>query len=509
MTPPEALARTIEAFLVESPAAVVIEDGLVVFDLSTAKYSLSTEQNKCLLHLWSEDRNTVRRVDSVEHHKGELLLHVRKFGQAKPTRLEIVRDRDRRTPSAKKSARAAYQRFLAAVLQREFPGYKIERLSSAPDLEHSIGPAYARCMVRKGRSAFAAIGVNAQETQTTVDNILTAGLLWLERCRETTEKALTESLRIFVPEGRGDVVAVRLAHLSQKASRVHLYEVDEQDGTLREREVHDAGNIATRLVRCPNREAAEERFREAIVRVRRLVGDAGDVEIEVANPNEVTFAWRGLEFERARYRLEAGGFSPQQVITFGAGAYETPLKEDTEIFLRDLVMRMMEARRPNGDKRDALWRMQPERWLEQLVMRDIQVIDPRLDAATVYRQVPAFAATDRAMIDLLACTQDGRLAVIEIKASEDLHLPMQGLDYWARVNWHHQRGEFQEYGYFAGRQLSQEPPLLFLVAPALQIHPATDAQLKYLSPKIECAVIGVNEDWREGVRVIFRKSRKS
>ena len=44
---------------------------------------------------------------------------------------------------------------------------------------------------------------------------------------------------------------------------------------------------------------------------------------------------------------------------------------------------------------------------------------------------------DRGMLDLLGVTDDGRLAVIELKADEDLHLALQGLDYWVRVRWHH------------------------------------------------------------------------
>lgn len=486
----------------------MLEDGLVVFDLSSAKFSLSTESNKCLLHLWSDERNVVRRVESAQQKNGTLKLEVRKFGQAKPTKLELCQDRDRRSPSAKRAARATYQRFLSAGLQREYPGHKIEHLTSAPDLEHSLGPAYARCLVRKGRSAFAAIGVNEQETQATVDNTLAAGLLWLELCRHNADRALTEGLRIFLPTGRADIVRVRLANLNQRTSRFHLFEVEERDGTVRELDIHDAGNIATRLLRCHDQASVRDRFAEAIDRVQRLVGGQGDVEIAVLNPNELAFRWRGLEFARVRSTLSPGSFQHKSQITFGAGAYETPLTEDTEVFLRELVARMMQARRAGGDRNDPLWRMQPERWLESLIMRDIQAIDARLDPSVVYRQVPAFAASDRAMIDLLASTHDGRLAVIEIKASEDLHLPLQGLDYWARVNWHHQRGEFQKFGYFPGRTLSSQPPLLYLVAPALQVHPATDAQLKYFSSHIDWTLVGVNEDWRDGVRVIFRKSPK-
>ena len=47
-------------------------------------------------------------------------------------------------------------------------------------------------------------------------------------------------------------------------------------------------------------------------------------------------------------------------------------------------------------------------------------------------------------------TRDGRLAVVELKADEDIHLPLQGLDYWSRVEWHHARGEFLKFGYFGG-----------------------------------------------------------
>jgi hypothetical protein len=152
-----------------------------------------------------------------------------------------------------------------------------------------------------------------------------------------------------------------------------------------------------------------------------------------------------------------------------------------------------------------LWRIQPERWLESIVAADVTKFDERLSGAHVYSQVPAFSASDRAMIDVLCATQDGRLAVIELKADEDLHLPLQGLDYWSRVRHHHERGEFLQYGYFQGAQLSPAPPLLLLVAPVLHIHPSTDTLLRYLSPEIDCAVIGLDERWRQELRVVCRK----
>jgi hypothetical protein len=149
--------------------------------------------------------------------------------------------------------------------------------------------------------------------------------------------------------------------------------------------------------------------------------------------------------------------------------------------------------------------LHPERWLESLVVKNVAALDDQLDSRWNYSQVPAFSAADRAMIDVLTVTRSGRLAVVELKADEDIHLPLQGIDYWSRVAWHHARGEFQKFGYFAGRELSPQKPLLIMVAPALRVHPTTDALLKYVSPDIDWTLLGINELWRKEVKVVFRK----
>jgi hypothetical protein len=139
---------------------------------------------------------------------------------------------------------------------------------------------------------------------------------------------------------------------------------------------------------------------------------------------------------------------------------------------------------------------------------------PRLDPGHVYAQVPAIAgASDRGLLDLLGVTSDGRLAVIELKVEEDLHFAMQGLDYWMRVRHHHLQaadagtglGELQRHGYFRGLQLSPLPPRLYLIAPALHIHPATEIILRYLSPRVEWSLLALDERWRHQVRVVWRR----
>jgi hypothetical protein len=86
---PESLTRTVQDFLAEASGALVLEDGAVSFDLARAKYSISGEYNKCLLHLWSAERNAVRRVLDAEVKSGTLRLAVQRLGQSRPTKLEI------------------------------------------------------------------------------------------------------------------------------------------------------------------------------------------------------------------------------------------------------------------------------------------------------------------------------------------------------------------------------------------------------------------------------------
>jgi hypothetical protein len=147
----------------------------------------------------------------------------------------------------------------------------------------------------------------------------------------------------------------------------------------------------------------------------------------------------------------------------------------------------------------------PEAWLESQIRHDIQSLDPQLLPSPVYDQVQAFAACDRGVLDLVACDRQGRLAVIELKASEDIHLPLQALDYWLRVKWHLDRRDFQRNGYFPGVTLRLDAPRLLLVSPALEMHPTNERVLRYFSPAVEVERIGVGVEWRKKVKVVFRR----
>ena len=146
----------------------------------------------------------------------------------------------------------------------------------------------------------------------------------------------------------------------------------------------------------------------------------------------------------------------------------------------------------------------PEAWLESQVRANIEAIDARLLPDPIYGQVPAFAAADRGVIDLLAVDRAGHLTVLELKASEDIHVPLQALDYWMRVKWHLDRREFAPSGYFPGIALRAEPPRILLVSPALDFHPSNERILRFIAPGIEIERVGVGLEWQKKLKVMFR-----
>lgn len=500
---PDSLARSVQEFVASSRDAVVLENGSALFELASAKYSISAEHSKCLLHFWSAERNIVRRVLDAEVKSDVLRLSVLRLGQTHPTKLEICRERDRRTPSAKKTARNLYRNCLRRALENRFPDYKLIQLSSSMDLERSFGPIYARGLLRKGQSSFAVLGVNTDETQPSIDAALTFGILWLHACREAQDgRCVVEGLKLFVPPRHETIVRERISCLDPSVAKWQLFSFDERQNELSEVDCHDRGNIATRLVHCPDETAARNRFADSIARIQQLLPP---VTIAVLSPAEIAFRLHGLELARARLSQQPGSSPAEQEIVFGIGPEERVLDQRNFNDFVTLIHSTAEVRHADGPHDHPLFRLHPERWLESVLVQDVGSIDERLDGSCVYSQVPAFSASDRAMVDVLTSTYEGRLAILELKAEEDIHLPLQGLDYWSRVNWHHARGEFTKFGYFPGRELSSAPPLLYLVAPALHVHPATDTLLHYLSPEIGWILLGIDERWRHGLRAIFRK----
>lgn len=530
---PARLARSLEAYLADHPAAALLEDGRVIFDLRTAHYAVSESHGRCLLQLWSDERNMVRTVVDVQERAQSLRIVTRRMGASRPQTLELTPASNRRAATTRDTARRNYQRLLERALSRSFIGAKVSGLRSAMDLEHSFGPAYVRGHLLRGAAADAVIGVSEAESSAMIDGVLTLGLLWLDFCRQHGDGCRHfGGLKVIVPAASGvpgerstspgsrgawRTTAERMAWLNHAAANFELFTLDERSEELTAVDFRDTGNLESRLVHAFSSPAAIERCRAGIDRLLALVPEAARsrVELRARSATEVALLLHGLEFARVRQSAGAHSFVPEEEVTFGAGANETPLNQESQELYRDLCGRLFQSRFAGGAQTDPLFRMQPERWLESELRSGISDLFPGLRKDLLYSQVPALSSGDRGMLDLLTLDQDGRPAIIELKANEDLHLPLQALDYWIRVRALQadlKSGEngkmlcaFSRCGYFDGAEVSTLSPRLLLAAPALRIHPANELVLRYFSPAVEWELVALGEDWRHELKVIFRK----
>ncbi len=516
---PAQLAGMIEAFLAAHPAAAMLEDGRVLFDMRSARYSVDESHGRCLLQLWSDERNLVRTVVEVKQRAQSLRLATRKMGAARPQFLELAPTSDRRTPTARDATRRNYQRLLERALTRHFIGCKVDGLRTAMDLEHSFGPAYVRGRLLKGAAAHAVIGVGAAESASVIDGVLTLGILWLDYCRQHTDaRRHFSGLKVVVPAGAWRPTAERIAWLNHAAANFELFTLDERSEELAPIDFRDSGNLESHLVHAFSPAAALERCSSGIARLLALVPEAARerVEIRPHSATETGLLLHGLEFARVRHGASAHSFARQDEVTFGAGPSETPLLAENEDICRDLLRRLFLGRHADGAHTDPLFRMAPERWLESRLRVALAEMLPDLRSDLVYNQVPALSTGDRGMLDLLTLDRNARLVVVELKADEDLQLPLQALDYWMRVR--ALNGDrkpaagttaplsaFIRSGYFPGVELSPLPPRLILAAPALRIHPANEPVLRYLSPLVEWELLGLTEHWRRELKIVFRK----
>ena len=457
--------QAIERFLECSQDPVLCEPGEDWLAITSENFITESRPGCVQLQAWDSKRNMVRRISAIEQEtRGKLVLRVTRFGKLAGTLELIDRRRAVRDNVPLRSARLGFREHFRLFLRRQFPAYKLAELTTETDLEHSLSPAYPRALVRQGTSAWAAIGAPSDAGHP--DGALTFGLIWLDYLRRREPTLAIQGLVLYLPAGAEKTTCLRLRFLDPDAAHYCAYVYDEQ-GLEEKLDLDDYGNLDTYL----------EPYRRSLARPM----EAPDVETIDRGDGELSFRVHGLEFAR----------------TCGS-----------EVLSQINAKRAAELSRfrspDSADHRHPLYLRNPEAWLESQVRANIPEIDATLLSAPIYGQVPALAAADRGVLDLLAMDTSGRLAVIELKASEDVHLPLQALDYWMRVAWHVERREFQANGYFPGQELRRDLPRLLLVSPALDVHSSNDGVLRYFSPRIPVERLGVGLEWRKKLKVVHR-----
>jgi hypothetical protein len=489
---PHALQQEILAFLATCAAPAVLEPGDEILPLADGGYSLDCDAEGLLLECWCESRSLRRRIVAIRKRaRSRLELDAERFPRRRCS-LSLI---DTQAHSAARfdteSARGVAREELRRWCERFHPGWRMEALSAAPDLQHSLSPRFPRALLHRGSDAVAAIAapmLAAGQPSPDVADIFTFGLIWLQHCRQRWPEHQVRTLLLFVPEPAASGVALRLIACNHAKVRYRLIAVS-AEGALRELAPRSWGNLATELATgsaSPPHPRALSLFQQvAQSGLAHCVQDLhGQLSLEV----------RGLPIARA----------VGDEIRVGLKLRRTPHTPSVAALLR-LTHRVARLRSPESvAPHHALYGLYPERWLESQIRAHISAIDPTIQPATLRRQVTGAIGAQPTRTDLLALDDFGRLVILEVKATEDIHLPAQALDYYSRLKLQLERGDLQAAGLFPGYAIHPQPPRILLIAPALSFHPTNETVLSFLESTIQVRQVGIALEWRKQVRVVFQ-----
>jgi hypothetical protein len=501
----ESAERTIRELLSVHAEWFFVQDGGAPLALANSEFDFSIAYRRLILTSWTETGSRSWRITAWEWTGEKLRLEASRRMGADMATLELVpRASAKAITASMTAARQARCETLAQVACEFLAGAKIERATLSPGMRRDQPGRYARIVLQRRHERLAATATVAQSDARNVDSLFSSALLWFNRVRQSPKRPFIEKLLMIVEHQI--LEAARQRHVllrDELRQRIELFEID-----CEWRQLEPVRPIARkhlwrkRLARFPPVREPEttERAQESIAYAPYAI----DV---VASRHGQTLRYHGLPFARLRRVLD------RDRIWFGIeGSRRRLLDEYYREDWQKLLLDLKEHRNANArDRRHWLYRAAGEAWLESILRRDISKLDPGLIVAPLHAQFRTShgGAIGRGggarPIDLLALRHDGRLAVIELKVTEDREHVFQGVDYWRRVEAHRRRGHISAAKLFGEREISDESPLVYLVAPTLRFHSSFATLAKTIAPDVEIYRFDINEDWRAGVRVVRRE----
>ena len=357
----------------------------------------------------------------------------------------------------------------------------------------------ARILLDFRNESIAVTGTVAEGETNSPDAFLSSALVWFVRQSERSRRPYIAQLWLVARQSMVEPLSQRVALLRSDLQRsITLFEIDDEWKSLMPVRAIDREDLLNDKPLRPHRPSSNE-ISESARQIRALAPDAIDI---VRARHGETIRFHGLSFARVRRVMN------RERLWFGLESANRLLLDhrtssEWDKLLRDLVEHRNAM---TEDRRHALYRAAPEAWLESLLRRNISRLDPGLRLAPIhaqFRTTPAFSGAARP-VDLLALRHDGRLAVIELKVSEDRQHVLQGADYWRRVEAHRRCGNIQSARLFDDAEIADEAPLVYLAAPMLSFPRVFHKLASAISPDIKIYRFDLNEDWRAGVRVMRR-----
>jgi hypothetical protein len=389
---------------------------------------------------------------------------------------------------------------LARLTLEKVYGAKIEKARLSPGAQPGKPGRYSRIILQTGRERTAVTAIVAENNRQEVDNYLSHALIWFLRMREAVRGPFVRSLWIVVAEESLEQMQRRVALLADdlRASIV-LFTIDEGWSALTVAEQRSLESFLTEKQQ-PLRISSYDKVSES---ARAIIDLAPESIDRIRGRHGETLRFHGMPFARVRTLMG------RERVWFGLDrvrrkSFDEESVREWDALFADLTLNRVASQ---SDRRHALYRALPEAWLESLLRRDVTKLDPGLIVAPIHAQFRTTTPTRQSSrpIDLLSLRKDGRLAVIELKVTEDIALVLQGAEYWLRVEAHRRHGQIAAARLFGDREIADEPVLVYLVAPTLRFHRAFSTLAKCIRREIQLYRFDINENWRGGVKVMRRE----
>ena len=499
-------------------------DGRSPINLTTGEFEFSASTGRLIFSCWTERGSRVWRVKSWHWSGDKLTVQASRRMGAEEVVIDLIpRASAKAIVAGIAAARQERCERLAELVVLSLEGDsvaqtsvrdsdggkhrlksgplpKIERAQLSPGMRRDQPGRYARIILRLPHERVAVTGTVAESDVRNVDSLFSSTLLWFQRILQTPKRPSLQRLLLVVE--REILEAARQRHVLLRDSlreRIELFEINDGWTEVIPVKTFERRHLwRKRLSRFPpvNEPAPMAHANEILAQLPNAID-------MVASRHGQTLRYHGLPFARLRRVMD------QERIWFGIeGSRRRQLdvfhQRDWAKLFDDLEMYRNESCR---DRRHWLYRASGEAWLESVLRRDITKLDPGLIIAPLHAQFRTShgGPTGARPIDLLALRHDGRLVVIELKVTEDREHVFQGVDYWRRVEAHRRRGHISSAKLFGDREISDESPLVYLVAPALHFHPSFRTLAKTIAPDIEIYRFDINENWRSSVRVVRRE----
>lgn len=444
------------------------------------------------------------RVNDWKQEEEKLIFEVAKqFGKDK-SKIELIPRVSSQTLNAtineSRQQRANKIASLAAALQ---PKTEIEKAGLSKGMKRGAVGRYARIILKTYKERIAVTADVAEDEDSNVNAFLSSSLLWFKEQQERKKEA-NKLWLVSTTCGSGRVsqgLSARVACLRHNLrDTISVFEIADETETLTQTPKYTIEDLWDELPKKISRPASITNS-DTAQSIVSLAPEAIDV---VRSRHGETLRFHGLPFCRIRTTMK------RERVWFGVEADKRrELNQHTLTDFDKLINELKLHRNANAeDKRHDFYRLASEAWLESLLRRDITRLDPGLIIAPLHAQFRAVnesktSGTARP-VDLLALRHDGRLVVIELKTSEDREHIFQGVDYWRQIEAHRRAGNIEKAKLFADKEISDEPPLVYLAAPLLSFHRKFQTLAKMVDPQIEIYRFDLNEDWRFGVKTARR-----